>query len=129
MLNNFLPKCSFNSAFSLNLLYILGSYVFYFDLIEKLFQKASTKWWLIFAFVSATPIYLIHHFVWSEAPFLLFLIGCIWAFYHKKHLLFYLFGLLFCAMRNAGLYFVIGINSGIVLFYVIPYLFENEEKK
>lgn len=114
----------------------MGIYVFYFDLTENLFQKTSTKWWLILAFISATPLYLIHHFVWSEPPFLLFLMGTIWAFYYfsysesnQKLTWFCLFGFLFCAMRNAGLYFVIAINSGIIIFYTLPYLLKNEQNK
>jgi hypothetical protein len=135
----------FEDSIFLNLLCILGIYVFYFDLIEKLFQKSLTKWWLILAFVSATPLYLIHHFVWSEPPFLLFLMGSSWVFYYlidklnnktsavfgiliNKIYLFCLFGFLFCAMRNAGLYFVIGINTGIILFYILPVYFKSTQK-
>ncbi|WP_338793471.1 hypothetical protein [Bernardetia sp. MNP-M8] len=128
----------FKDSIFLNLLCILTTYVFYFDLTHKLFQKTCIKWWLIVAFVSATPLYLIHHFVWSEPPFLLSLIGCIWAFYYlvdnlnnkiptKAIYLFCFFGFLFCAMRNAGLYFVIGINSGIILFYLIPFTLKNNK--
>ncbi|WP_338760407.1 hypothetical protein WAF17_13550 [Bernardetia sp. ABR2-2B] len=123
----------FKDSVFLNLLCILGTYVFYFDLTQKLFQKTIIKWWVILAFASATPLYLIHHFVWSEPPFLLFLMGCVWIFYYfkeantnQKLLLFCLFGFLFCAMRNAGLYFVIGINSGIILLYIFPVLIKNK---
>mgnify|MGYP000353775296 CR=1 FL=1 len=125
----------FKDSVFLNLICILGSYVFYFDLIEKLFQKITIKWWLILAFIFATPLYLIHHFVWSEPPFLFFLMGSIWAFYsfnyskiNHKLFLFCLFGFLFCAMRNAGLYFLIAINSGIILIYIFPFLLKNKLK-
>jgi len=122
----------FKDSVFFNLICILGIYVLYFDLIEKLFQKSLTKWWLILAFVSATPLYLIHHFVWSEPPFLFFLMGSSWAFYYlidnKKRWLFYLFGFLFCAMRNAGLYFVFGTNTGMILFYILPFYFNSEQK-
>lgn len=121
----------FKDSIFLNLLCILGIYVFYFDLIEKLFHKSIIKWWLVLAFVSATPLYLIHHFVWSEPPFLLFLMALIWSFYYAKEnknwFWFCLFGFLFTSMRNAGLYFVIGITSGIVIFYIIPSLFTNNK--
>ncbi|AFM03953.1 hypothetical protein Fleli_1532 [Bernardetia litoralis DSM 6794] len=120
----------FKDSIFLNLICLLGVYIFYFDLIQKLFQKTLMKWWLILAFSFATPLYLIHHFVWSEPPFLLFLIACIWAFYYlidnQKCFWFCFFGFLFCAMRNAGLYFVIGINSGIILFYMLPSLNKKE---
>ncbi len=120
----------FKDSIFLNLICILGTYIFYFDLIERLFQKPVTKWWLVLAFFSATPIYLIHHFVWSEPPFLFFLMGNIWAFYYsitnQKWFVFCVFGFLFCAMRNAGLYFVIGINSGIILFYLLPFLSKSK---
>ncbi len=123
----------FKDSIFLNLLCILGIYAFYFDLIEKLFQKSVTKSWLLLAFVSATPIYLINHFVWSEPPFLLFLMGIIWSFYYakenKKWCWFCLFGFLFTSMRNAGLYFVIGITSGIVIFYILPFLNKKEFTK
>ena len=131
----------FKDSIFLNLLCILGIYIFYFDLIEKLVQKNILKWWLILAFISATPIYLIHHFVWSEAPFLLFLMAIIWIFYYlineeknknnyyKKILLFCIFGFLFTSMRNAGLYFVIGIDSGIIIFYLLPLFYKNKELK
>jgi hypothetical protein len=127
----------FRDSIFLNLLCILGIYIFYFELVEKLFQKTITKWWLILAFILATPLYLIHHFVWSEPPFLLFLIGIVWAFYYliknndeidsKKLFWFCLFGFLFTSMRNAGLYFVIGINSGIILFYITPSLLKDRQ--
>ncbi len=122
----------FEDSIFLSLICILGIYVFYFDLIEKLFQKSLTKWWLILAFISATPIYLIHHFVWSEPPFLLFLMAIIWSFYYakenKKWFWFYLFAFFFTSMRNAGLYFVIGINTGVILFYILPIYFKSNHK-
>lgn len=125
----------FKDSIFLNILCILGMYIFYFDLTQKLFQKIHTRWWLTLAFAFSTPIYLIHHFVWSEAPFLLFLMGSIWAFYYlsysneskidnhidlKKLFLFCLFGFLFMSMRNAGLYFIVALCSGIILLYILP---------
>ncbi len=125
----------FKDSIFLNLICILGTYIFYFDLIEKLFQKLITKWWLILAFVFSTPLYLIHHFVWSEPPFLFFLMGSIWTFYyfsysatHQKLIWFCLFGFLFSAMRNAGLYFMVVINSGIIAIYLLPSLFFLKNK-
>jgi len=134
----------FKDSIFLNLLCILGTYIFYFDLTQKLVQKTSTKWWLILAFVFSTPLYLIHHFVWSEPPFLLFLIVNSWAFYNlsssndstitnqidsKKLLLFCLFGFLFMSMRNAGIYFVVGISSGVFVFYLLPLFYRNKKIK
>ena len=126
----------FNDSILLNLFCLLGSYTFYFHLSEKLFQSTTTKWWLTLAFAFATPLYLIHHFVWSEAPFVLFLLGCIWSFYFlnetyfsKRYiLLFSLFGFLFMSMRNAGLYFITSINIGVFLFYILPLVYKKEKK-
>ncbi|WP_291723523.1 hypothetical protein [Bernardetia sp.] len=118
----------FKDSVLLNLLCIVGTYTFFFSLSEKLFEKTATKWWLTLVFAFSTPLYLIHHFVWSEAPFVLFLVGCVWSFYFfaknnfsKKYaFLFCLFGFLFMSMRNAGLYFIAAINLGILFFYLFP---------
>lgn len=131
----------FKDSILLNLLCILGSYTFYFDLTQQLVQKSLTKWWLSLAFVFSTPIYLIHHFVWSEPPFLLFLMGSSWAFYSlhdrinnnqidlKKLFLFCLFGFFLMSMRNAGLYFIVAITSGIILFYILPLFYSTQKIK
>lgn len=118
--------------FSFCLIFTLILYFFWIDFIfDNYFIKIMTA----FCISIGTPLYLVHHFLWSEPFFLLLLTINSFSFYviisdkecffSKKMLYFFFFlsGFLLCLQRNTGIFFLFG-----ELFFLI-FMKRNELKK
>ncbi|HAS42140.1 MAG TPA: hypothetical protein DCS93_16810 [Microscillaceae bacterium] len=81
-----------------------------------LLHNAITQWVFSMLLVIATPLQLIHHFVWSEPLFLTFLAVLLVLFYHflQKPTPQVFWGMvpvafLLCMQRNPGIFIIVGV--------------------
>jgi len=95
---------------------------------NQLLQNKPFQWLFAGVLVAATPLQLIHHFVWSEPLFLVFLTILLVSFRHfltKPNLFWFglmvLMGFLMCLQRNPGVFLVLGIALGGWWFAKIPW--------
>lgn len=112
----------------LNTCCLLGTIYIWLVLAGKVLTNNIS--WSLYALclTFATPLYLVHQFLWSEPIFLLLLSLHFWAFEqyttHKKVFYWWLMiscGFLFCLQRSIGFTFILGTAAGL-------YFLANEKR-
>ena len=92
-------------------------------LANQVLQSVYFQWLFAILLATATPLQLIHHFVWSEPVFLAFLaillVLCYWWLSHPTSPLFWgmiLAGFFLCLQRNPGIFVILGMALGLWWF-------------
>ncbi|OJJ13916.1 hypothetical protein BKI52_44935 [marine bacterium AO1-C] len=90
---------------------------------NQVLQNSAFQWLFAIGLVTATPLQLIHHFIWSEPLFVSFLAVLLILFHrflkNANPRLFWgmmLPGFLMCLQRNPGIFILLGVALGLYWF-------------